>query len=379
VKTYVSSQLFSARISAASPKPKTAWRRVSAGEAGFVEGWLQRAIEANPALVMAPYCAAEESEEVWHSWARELHTPAGPIDLLLVSDAGRVAVVETKLSFNPGNRRSVVAQVLDYAAHLPELGRSEFPAMPSDEFGRAVVALDTALESIEGGNFLLVIASDQLDERAVRLGSSLLGDHITRGWEMVLVDVAVYRREGAEDASDCLFVPHLRGVVKPVERQVVRVRLDGQKGVRIEHVPASNDEGTPRLVAAVAAFNAADPDLRATGRGKDYRPIHVPGWSNLLHYEFLDRYGRLAAELHLEDEVFRPVAEALQAHLPEFKKAVLGLEWEPKWYKKVGRLVVPLSDSAGQAAAAESMRTLIAATRPFVQSELSKRGLLEQD
>ena len=49
---------------------------------------------------------------------REVLTAAGLIDVLYVSPAGLVTIVETKLWRNPEARREVVGQILDYAKEL---------------------------------------------------------------------------------------------------------------------------------------------------------------------------------------------------------------------------------------------------------------------
>jgi hypothetical protein len=55
--------------------------------------------------------------------AKELNLPgAGFIDVLLVSEHGRLIVVECKLWRNPQARREVVGQVLDYARELARYG-----------------------------------------------------------------------------------------------------------------------------------------------------------------------------------------------------------------------------------------------------------------
>jgi hypothetical protein len=48
----------------------------------------------------------------------ELPTPAGPVDVLLITEHGVPVLVECKLSSNAESRREVVGQVLDYAKEL---------------------------------------------------------------------------------------------------------------------------------------------------------------------------------------------------------------------------------------------------------------------
>ena len=51
----------------------------------------------------------------------ELNTPAGPIDILLITPSGLPVLVECKLWRNPEARRDVVSQILDYAKELQPL------------------------------------------------------------------------------------------------------------------------------------------------------------------------------------------------------------------------------------------------------------------
>jgi hypothetical protein len=86
----------------------------TAPEAGFKEGWLQAAIAADPEIVIGACAEAELTEdETWYLWSTNVTIGTGAIDVLLLSESGRVGIVETKLSYNPENRRTVLAQVMD--------------------------------------------------------------------------------------------------------------------------------------------------------------------------------------------------------------------------------------------------------------------------
>jgi hypothetical protein len=180
---------------------------------------------------------AELTDEAWWFWKRELSTDAGSIDVLLVSESGRVAIVETKLSYNPEKRRSVLAQVLEYAVSLPRLADDQLPPLPREAL-EAGLTDERVEQRIRQGDFLLVIAGDRLDSRAVRLGRALLGDHLVNEWELALVEVAVFERVEGVDGPKHVLVPHLRGAIQPELRQIVRVTVDrGEKdSVTVERV-----------------------------------------------------------------------------------------------------------------------------------------------
>lgn len=202
-----------------------ALRRVNAKELGLQESWFRDAIFAEPELVIGPCRPSGRvaPDEVWLPWRLEVNFGSGPIDVLLVSSHGRICIVETKLSYNPQKRREVVAQVLDYALSLQECDFDELPDLP--ESPHAPLQEDLA-ECLRTGRFLLVIAGDALDPRALRLSHSMLARHLTSEWDLAMVDLNVFRNEQEPEAL--LLVPELLGTVQTDLRQVVRVVVQGE-------------------------------------------------------------------------------------------------------------------------------------------------------
>ena len=47
-------------------------------------------------------------------------------------------------------------------------------------------------EALAVGNFLLIIAGDQIDPRALRLGTAILAGHLTREWDLAMVDMNLF-------------------------------------------------------------------------------------------------------------------------------------------------------------------------------------------
>lgn len=208
-----------------APSPKMGFERVGAKALGLQESWFRDAIFAEPELVIGPCRTGGrvDADEVWIPWRIEVNFGSGPIDVLLLSSHGRIAIVETKLSYNPQRRREVVAQVLDYAISLQESDREDLPDLPDSP--------DTPLEEdliecLRTGRFLLIIAGDALDPRALRLSQSMLARHLTSEWDLAMVDLNVYRRQASGD--QLLVVPELLGTVQSELRQVVRVIVQGE-------------------------------------------------------------------------------------------------------------------------------------------------------
>ena len=167
-------------------------------EAGrkLYEDWFRDAIANNPALVIEPCREYDLTDERWYPGATEFSVhdgeggSVGRIDVLLLSESGRIGIVETKLAYNAEGRRKVLAQLLDYAVHLPELEVGEMPPISSE----AKVSPNDVAEHLSRGDFLLIIAGDQLDSRAVRLSQAILGDHMVNEWNLALVDLSLYKR-----------------------------------------------------------------------------------------------------------------------------------------------------------------------------------------
>jgi hypothetical protein len=121
------------------------------------------------------------------SICREMNTPAGPIDNLLVTPSGLPVLVECKLWRNPQARREVVGQVLDYAKELArwtsadierEAARRGVPSVidrvraHAPEVDEAAFN-DTLTTSLERGRCLLLIVGD-----GVREGVEAIFEHL---------------------------------------------------------------------------------------------------------------------------------------------------------------------------------------------------------
>jgi len=243
VDRYLSPVIYQANVSALDTQAVRSHVLQTAREAGFKEGWLQGVIAKDPDVVIAACREAELTEESWYLWSSNVRVGTGAIDVLLLSESGRIGIVETKLSYNPENRRTVLAQVLDYAVAFPELDAGRLPPIPIVN-ATPLIDPDTLHSRIQEGDYLLVIAGERLHSRVVQLSKSLLGRHLIRGWDLALVEVAVFGHIGRASSTECILVPHLRGAVIPERRQVVRVVVEGDR-TRIEVDPAAPVALTP--------------------------------------------------------------------------------------------------------------------------------------
>jgi hypothetical protein len=193
----------------------------------------------DPEIVLAPCREAgliSEEDGLWLPWASEVTVPdVGSIDVLLISSEGRVGIVETKLAYNHEARRKVVAQVLEYAINLNSI--TELP-IPTTDGGNSFVDREVVRNGLQEGDYLLVIAGDQLDSRAIKLSEAALGKHSLRAWALALVEVAVFEQQTDSGQKAYLLVPHIRGTIVPVHRQVVTIQIQGDK-TRVDVTPAT--------------------------------------------------------------------------------------------------------------------------------------------
>lgn len=214
------------------PSAAAAYEFRTAKELKVKEGWFQELIAAHPGMVMEPCKRGGLTDEEWYFWAREFDVSAqdgsvGAIDVLLVSASGRVGIVETKLAYNPDKRRSVVAQILDYAVSISELATEDLPPLPEIE-GEPVAALHDVEDHLAERDHLLIIAGDELDPRAIKLSQAMLGEHLASPWQLALVELSPCQRILGGDAPALILVPSLRSALKVELRQVVRVVVEGE-------------------------------------------------------------------------------------------------------------------------------------------------------
>jgi hypothetical protein len=248
MERYLSPIIFAADFAGAKTLTDS-YRLVTALEAGFKENWLQRAIAENVELVLGPCRAGRliPRDERWRYWGSEVSLKeAGgiSIDVLILSSSGRIGIVETKLAYNPEARREVVAQVLEYAIHFRGVIVEELTAhlpIPLGDDGLVFADPGDIQAKIEGGDYLLIVAVDQLDPRAVRLSSEVLGRHVIQGWDLALVEVSTFERKTESDKKEYLLVPHLGSAIKVDQRQVVKIHID-EKRTQVE-VEQTTGEG----------------------------------------------------------------------------------------------------------------------------------------
>lgn len=214
------------------------------------ESWLQQLLFDYPEML--PVYELEPVFSPLIPVARELGTPAGPIDLVYINHDGFITLAETKLWRNPEARRSVVAQILDYTKELARWSYQELVSAVCDAWTRmSLVAegdpliqlasdesesfdesafTDAVSRNLRLGRFLLLIVGDGIREDVEHL-SEFLQQTPQYGFSLGLVEMGLYRVEPGQDNP--LFVqPRVLARTQEVTRAVVEIR----QGIRAEDV-----------------------------------------------------------------------------------------------------------------------------------------------
>lgn len=229
-----------------------------AGSSAASEADIQALVHAHPASL--PISEIDPMFAGAVPICRELRTPAGAIDNLLVTPTGLPLLVECKLWRNPEGRREVVGQILDYAKELSrwsssdlqrevsarlnrrdgnpllELVRERYPETDEIEFNDALTL------NLRRGRFLLLIVGDGI-RAGVEAIAEYLQDHAGLHFSLGLVEMPIYVMP---DGSR-LVVPRVLAKTLVVTRNVVAL----PDGFGIEAATQSDEESAlaPEMVA----------------------------------------------------------------------------------------------------------------------------------
>jgi len=240
-------------------------QRVPLMENVFNESWLQNLLFENPTIL--PFSDLEPTFDGSLPIVREMSTGAGPVDLIYMNSKGYITLVETKLWRNPEARRSVVAQIIDYAKEIAEwsyeqfveaIKRSslyknrsgdplidQFSDMEGDDFDQ-VVFIDRVTRNLQKGRFLLLIVGDGIQEGVERMASFLQQTpHL--GYSLALVELAIYR-ESPERKESLYIQPKILARTKEITRAIVELRIPATySDIKVTLPPAEKPrEGSTR-------------------------------------------------------------------------------------------------------------------------------------
>ena len=203
------------------------------GKDSFSEEWLQRLLFEQPDILPIEQIESAFSEVA--PVCRELPTPAGPIDLVLVTETGLPVLVETKLWRNPEARRDAIVQILDYAKEVSGWtaeqfdeavkrarrdNRTSFDAL-SDRFDEPdePTYYDGLARSLSDGRFLLLIVGDGIRDGVENI-AHFLQAQVGLRFAFGLVELGVYRVPAVSGAL--MIQPYVLAKTVEIERAVVR-------------------------------------------------------------------------------------------------------------------------------------------------------------
>lgn len=216
-------------------------QRVPFRENTFDEDWLQKLLFDNRTLL--PFAELEPAFAGSIPIARELPTDAGSVDLLYMNSKGYISLVETKLWRNPEARRSVVAQIIDYAKDMAgwtydtlisaikntngfKLSKDPLVEIFSDVEGEDFddrVFIDRVTRNLQRGRFLLLIVGDGIQEGVQKMAEFLQQTpHI--GYSLSLVELAVYR-ENPENMRSLYVQPKILMRTREITRAIVELKI----------------------------------------------------------------------------------------------------------------------------------------------------------
>ncbi len=176
------------------------------------------------------------------------------LDILAVTETGKLILIECKLWKNPQARREVLAQIIEYATLLQSLTYSDlvsklkrhidsgekdpivFQAEQYEAEVDEAILIDRVSESLKTGNFQLVIAGDGIKSDLINLtkASNFTGTLA----DLCLLEVSIYQNQ----EGDTLLIPSV-----PVKTETVT------KTVLL------STEGMPAIVEDDQNENSLDP------------------------------------------------------------------------------------------------------------------------
>lgn len=112
------------------------------------EGKLQDYLEKYPSLI--PLGEIVEGAPDLLCIGREVSVSSGSVDLLFIDKDGVLTILETKLVKNPGIRREVTGQIIEYASYISQWTADKVYEIANEHLKSN---LDEVMENISGGDF----------------------------------------------------------------------------------------------------------------------------------------------------------------------------------------------------------------------------------
>jgi hypothetical protein len=189
------------------------------------ESKLQDYLKDYPALIPLDDVVEGASELI--CIGKEVTVPSGAMDLLFIDKDGLLTVVETKLVKNPGYRREVIGQILEYASYISQwsvdkvyelansVAQGDFDNFMLNKYPDSFSQDDlrnSIEQNLKDGKIRLIIAVDKLIEPLRRLVTFL---NYHSDLKILLLEVSSYEGKGKEK----VLAPHIFGYVTKIQKQ----------------------------------------------------------------------------------------------------------------------------------------------------------------
>jgi len=234
---------------------KSKFERLSlGGSSAFDEKWLQKVLFENIELITVSDPVYDRIRVV--PLCRELTLNDGLrnlfLDVLAVTETGRLVLIECKLWKNPQARREVLAQTLEYATLMQKLSYSDLAAKLKKhinsgtedpisyrlreaglEFDESLF-IDRVSENIKQGDFHLIIAGDGIRGDLFNLVNSSVMSGMTA--DLSLLEIAVHKNTEGE----IILCPSIPSETETIKRTVL-LSTEGMPAIIEEDLEAQTE------------------------------------------------------------------------------------------------------------------------------------------
>ena len=234
---------------------KSKFERLSlGGGSAFDEKWLQKVLFENIELITVSDPVYDKIRVV--PLCRELTLNDGFrnlfLDVLAVTETGRLVLIECKLWKNPQARREVLAQTLEYATLMQKLSYSDLAAKLKKHIDSGTedpisyrlreagldfdesLFIDRVSENIKQGDFHLIIAGDGIRGDLFNLVNSSLMSGMTA--DLSLLEIAVHKNcEG-----EIILCPSIPSETETIKRTVL-LSTEGMPAIIEEELEAQSE------------------------------------------------------------------------------------------------------------------------------------------
>ncbi|MBU1619840.1 MAG: hypothetical protein KJ556_14765 [Gammaproteobacteria bacterium] len=138
-------------------------------------------------------------------------------------------------------------------------------------------------------------------------------------------------------------------------------------------------ERPEKFLDVISTYNAqVHRNWQTRGSFMHFRRIAPSHWPRACHYEFLTLPNAIGVEIHLERDEFAFIKPYLMGTVSSLRTEIHGyqeLDWDDKWNKNRGRLLIHFSDQTSTDVIVKAMQTLIRLTSQDIESLLAEHSM----